>query len=365
MKLLEEEEYEENALVEFCRNDADEEDIMIDDDDASKKSKEEAGGAQDSIDDNDDNDDNDDSSSIAQDVNKNNDWCELCGIRRVSKETLRLFRKSCAFNVVYDLYNRAPDAKMVVLEGTSANLPGATAAENMSALRACIQAAICDLEMKCPDKIVLAVMKLEVLAESSKRPDRVDAHGVLVIHGTSECQFANDFQTCLITRGGMSKAMHHRDSTRVNVTLGVDLPQKTFDWMSYMLKSWPLPDYLAERWSVLAFFLGTVGRELNCNCRPLSTDSLTDTITSSPPSSVPTVGIEARTEFGLELAVSMMEKISLCPVSLRNSPESSHKHSRPERLRGVLGMIGERPGKDSQPWTPTKLPTPHVKDSLS
>ena len=28
MKLLEEEEYEENALVEFCRNDADEEDIM-------------------------------------------------------------------------------------------------------------------------------------------------------------------------------------------------------------------------------------------------------------------------------------------------------------------------------------------------
>jgi hypothetical protein len=37
MKLLEEEEYEENALVEFCRNDADKEDIMIDDDDASKK----------------------------------------------------------------------------------------------------------------------------------------------------------------------------------------------------------------------------------------------------------------------------------------------------------------------------------------
>ena len=166
MKLLEEEEYEENALVEFCCNDADEEDVMIDDDDASKKSKEEAGGAQDSIDDNDDNDDNDDSSSIAQNVNKNNDWCELCGIHRVSKETSRLFGKSCAFNIVYDLYNRAPDAKMVVLEGISANLPGATAAENVSALRACIQAAICDLEMKCPDNIVLAVMKLEVLAES-------------------------------------------------------------------------------------------------------------------------------------------------------------------------------------------------------
>jgi hypothetical protein len=52
----------------------------------------------------------------------------------------------------------------------------------------------------------------------------------------------------------MSKAMHHRDSTRVNVTLGVDSPQKTFDWMSYMLKSWPLPDYLADAGLSLPFF---------------------------------------------------------------------------------------------------------------
>ena len=136
-----------------------------------------------------------------------------CGMRVVSNESLQLSRESRAFNIVFDLYKRAPDVVMVVLEGASANLPGATAGENMSALRACIQ----------------ATTKLEVLAESSERPDRVDAHGLLVIHGTSECQFANDFQTCLITRGGMSKAMHHRDSTRVNVTLGVNSPQKTFD----------------------------------------------------------------------------------------------------------------------------------------
>ena len=152
-----------------------------------------------------------------------------CGMRVVSNESLQLSRESRAFNIVFDLYKRAPDVVMVVLEGASANLPGATAGENMSALRARIHATMCDLEMKYPDKIVMAMMKLEVLAESSERPDRVDAHGVLVIHGTSECQFANDFQTCLITRGGMSKAMHHRDSIRVNVTLGVDSPQKTFD----------------------------------------------------------------------------------------------------------------------------------------
>ena len=159
------------------------------------------------------------------------------GIRRVSKETSKLSRKARAFNIVSDLYNRAPGAVMIVLEGTSANLPGETAAENMLALRACIQAAICDIEMKYPDKIVMALMKLEVLAESSVRSDRVDAHGVLVIHGTSEYEFSNDFQTCLIARGGMSKAMHDRDSTKVSVTQGVDLPQKTFNWMSYMLKA--------------------------------------------------------------------------------------------------------------------------------
>ena len=89
-------------------------------------------------------------------------------MRVVSNESLQLSRESRAFNIVFDLYKRAPDVVMVVLEGASANLPGATAGENMSALRACIQATICDLEMKYPDKIVMAMMKLEVLSESSE-----------------------------------------------------------------------------------------------------------------------------------------------------------------------------------------------------
>ena len=35
----------------------------------------------------------------------------------------------------------------------------------------------------------------------------------------------------------MSKAIHIRDSTRVGIGLGVDSPQKTFNWVAYMLKA--------------------------------------------------------------------------------------------------------------------------------
>ncbi len=155
-------------------------------------------------------------------IKSNNNRVKASGIRIVSKETSTLSRLSRAFNIVTDLYERHPGVKMVFLEGTSANIPGETAAGNMSALRACIQAAICDVEMIHPNNIVIAVMKLEVLGENSKRPDRADAHGVLVIRGTSEVDFSNDFQTCLIARGGMSKLMHDTDSSRVSLVIYVE-----------------------------------------------------------------------------------------------------------------------------------------------
>ena len=43
----------------------------------------------------------------------------------------------------------------------------------------------------------------------------------------------------------MSKAIHIRDSTRVGIGLGVDSPQKTFNWVAYMLKA-KVKDYQEE-----------------------------------------------------------------------------------------------------------------------
>ena len=166
--------------------------------------------------------------------------------RPISAENTQFSRMSRAFNITIDLFRRAPDAVMVILEGTSSNLPDATAAQNMSALQACIQAGVCDLDEKYLAKIVMVVMKIELLPEESDRSERADAHGILVIHGLNDaCQFGVDFQLFLQARGAMSKAMHVRDSTRVGIGFGVDSPQKTFNWVAYMLKA-KVKDYQEE-----------------------------------------------------------------------------------------------------------------------
>ena len=158
--------------------------------------------------------------------------------RPISAENTQYSRMSHAFNISIDLFSRAPDAVMIYLEGTSSNLPDATAAQNMSALQACIQAGVCDLDEKYPAKIVMVVMKIELLPEESDRSERADTHSILVVHGLNDaCQFGVDFQLYLQAHGAMSKAMHVRDSTRVGIGFGVDSPQKTFNWVAYMLKA--------------------------------------------------------------------------------------------------------------------------------
>ena len=158
--------------------------------------------------------------------------------RPISAENTQHSRMSHAFNISIDLFSRAPDAVMIYLEGTSSNLPDATAAQNMSALQACIQAGVCDLDEKYLAKIVMVVMKIELLPEESDRSEHADTHGILVIHRLNDaCQFGVDFQLFLQAHGAMGKAMHVRDSMRVGIGFGVDSPQKTFNWVAYILKA--------------------------------------------------------------------------------------------------------------------------------
>ena len=82
------------------------------------------------------------------------------------------------------------DVGIIKISGTSANLFD-TVVKNMIALKACIHKAICDVNDQYPDMIVSVLSKIEVSMPSSKRPNRVDAHGVIIIKRTAYLQFSS------------------------------------------------------------------------------------------------------------------------------------------------------------------------------
>jgi hypothetical protein len=124
----------------------------------------------------------------------------------------------------------------IVLEGTSANHPEMNAAENMASLAACIRAAICDIDRKYPDSIKSCVAVVEL--SSGVRQNQADAHGALVIHGDDQLvSIAEDFQSFLIQRGAMNRALHETDGTRVVIVCGIDRFQRFYQWILYCIKA--------------------------------------------------------------------------------------------------------------------------------
>ena len=86
----------------------------------------------------------------------------------------------------------------------------------MIAMRACIHKAICDVNDQYPDMIVSVLSKIEVSMPSSQHPNRVDAHGVIIIKRTcNSLQFADDFERKMIDRGD------NVDHTKVEVIHGI------------------------------------------------------------------------------------------------------------------------------------------------
>ncbi|KAG5188236.1 hypothetical protein JKP88DRAFT_353473 [Tribonema minus] len=97
--------------------------------------------------------------------------------------TSEVARTARAVNITADLFT-VPDAVFIKLQGTI--------------------------------EVVLA--KLEMLGEESARPQRVDAHGIVVIKGMKEAmEMASDLKMRLVARGAMCPAMHATDRTRVAV----------------------------------------------------------------------------------------------------------------------------------------------------
>jgi hypothetical protein len=74
-----------------------------------------------------------------------------------SDDTFKPERKQgiTGFNCTINLCCCFQEEVFVILEGTSTNLPNATATVNVSALGACIQASVCDVNMLYPNKVIL------------------------------------------------------------------------------------------------------------------------------------------------------------------------------------------------------------------
>ena len=154
--------------------------------------------------------------------------------RRVSAEGTIQARASRAANVAKHVMTGG--GRAITLEGTSANHPEMNAAENMAALAACIRAAICDIDHKYPGSIKSCVAVVEL--SNGVRQNRADAHGALVIHGDDQLlSIAEDFQSFLIQRGVMNRAMHETDGTRVVIVCGVDRIHRFYEWMRYCTKA--------------------------------------------------------------------------------------------------------------------------------
>jgi len=128
------------------------------------------------------------------------------------------------------------DFGIIRITGTLANLYD-TVEKNMIALKACFHKAICDVNDQYPDMIVSVLSKIEVSMPSSKRPNRVDAHGVIIIkHTCNSLQFADDFQTQMIDRGAMCRDMHNVDHTKIEIIHGIGRYHSLFVWISYVFK---------------------------------------------------------------------------------------------------------------------------------
>ena len=154
--------------------------------------------------------------------------------RRVSAEGTIQARASRAANVAKHVMTGC--GRAITLEGTSANHPEMNAAENMAALAACIRAAICNIDHKYPGSIKSCVAVVEL--SNGVRQNRADAHGALVIHGDDQLlSIAEDFQSFLIQRGVMNRAMHETDGTRVVIVCGVDRIHRFYEWMRYCTKA--------------------------------------------------------------------------------------------------------------------------------
>ena len=156
------------------------------------------------------------------------------GPRCKSAEGTELSRTSRAANIAKHVMTGG--GRAIVLEGTSANHPEMNAAENMASLAACIRAAICDIDRKYPDSIKSCVAVVEL--SSGVRQNRADAHGALVIHGDDQLlSIAEDFQSFLIQRGAMNRALHETDGMRVVIVCGIDRFQRFYQWILYCIKA--------------------------------------------------------------------------------------------------------------------------------
>jgi hypothetical protein len=143
---------------------------------------------------------------------------------------------SRAFNVTKFMLESGTDFGIIRITGTSVNLYD-TVEKDMIAMRACIHKTICDVNDQYPDMIVSVLSKIEVSMPSSQRPNRVDAHGVIIIKRTcNSLQFADDFETKMIDRGAMCRDMHNVDHTKVEVVHGIGRYHSLFIWISYVFK---------------------------------------------------------------------------------------------------------------------------------
>ncbi|KAG5189397.1 hypothetical protein JKP88DRAFT_353103 [Tribonema minus] len=156
----------------------------------------------------------------------------------IPTSAIRMPKKGTGHKTLEESVGGMRQAVFIKLQGTSFHLPGASAATNMAAGAACIKAASCDLDMQFHGRVKLVVAKLELLAADGQRPNRVDAHGIVVVSGieqVAEMTFA--FKQSLLARGSMCAAMHDTDRTRVMPELGGETAQRVYEWAQYMLKA--------------------------------------------------------------------------------------------------------------------------------
>lgn len=157
---------------------------------------------------------------------------------KISPPHTRHSRSSRAFNMTVDLLRRVQQGVGIVLEGTSFNHPEFSAKQNYVAGYSILLSALMALNLQFPRRIKMILIKGEVLPETSKRPNRADFHGFIVVRGIEDVNIIRLlFEKMIIDRGGMSAVLHQNDQTRVSEKSGINAPQGWFTWIRYMLKA--------------------------------------------------------------------------------------------------------------------------------